>query len=261
MKRSKVYLEAGECAEMIKNAGSVVALTGAGISTAAGIPDFRGPQGLYATRRYDPELVFNIGHFRRDPLDFYRFTRDFMAMTKNIRPTFAHRALAAFEERGLLDGVITQNIDALHHVAGSRRIIELHGSYWSASCTGCAKGGFSGATSEWWDEAVRTGPNAPIVCCPACGSVIKPDVVFFGEAVKGFEQAAALVAGSDLLLVLGSSLTVYPAAMLPKMASGAVVVINQGTVGLSEARNRCFLDAELNGFLRRVAVELGVNVA
>ncbi len=250
----------GECAEMIKKAGSVVALTGAGISTSAGIPDFRGPRGLYVTRRYDPDLVFNIDHFHRDPLHFYEFTRDFIQMTKDIRPTFAHRALAALEANDLLDGVITQNIDALHHLAGSRRIIELHGSYWTASCTKCTQGGIRGATGEWWDEAVRTGPNAPIVNCSFCGGVIKPDVVFFGEAVNGFEAAATMVAQCNLLLVLGSSLTVYPAAILPSLAAGKVMVVNRGNVMLEPASGRYFIEEDLNDFFRAVFEELGLTV-
>jgi NAD-dependent deacetylase len=246
---------------MISKAGSLVVMTGAGISTAAGIPDFRGPQGLYVTRRYDPELIFNIEQFRKNPLHFYEFTRDFIEMTKNLRPTFAHRALATLEANNLLDGVITQNIDALHHLAGSRRIIELHGSYWTASCTKCTKGGISGATGAWWAEAVRTSPDSPIVCCPFCGGVIKPDVVFFGEAVYGFDEAATMVAQCDLLLVLGSSLTVYPAAILPSMATGTVLVVNQGSVMLEPGPGRYFIEEDLNDYFRAVCEELGLTVA
>jgi NAD-dependent deacetylase len=250
----------GECAELIRSTGSLVVLTGAGLSTAAGIPDFRGPEGLYATRRYNPDLVFSIDHFRRDPLLFYQFTQDFMEQAKDIRPTFTHRALSAFEDCGLVDGIITQNIDALHYQAGSRRVIELHGSYWSASCCSCAKGDVSGVTCSWWNSAMKNSSRSPIVCCHFCGGVIKPDVVFFGEAVKDFEEAAAMVSRCDLLLVLGSSLAVYPAAVLPKMASGTVIVVNQGAVMLPPGRGRYFIDQNLNEYFQAVAEELGVEV-
>jgi len=260
MNRMARSLGSGECAELIRSTGSLVVLTGAGLSTAAGIPDFRGPKGLYVTRKYNPDLVFSIDHFRRDPLLFYQFTQDFMSLSKDIRPTFTHRALSAFEECGLIDGIVTQNIDALHHQAGSRRVIELHGSYWSATCTSCQRGDVSGATFAWWDNAIQNSIRAPIVCCPVCGGVIKPDVVFFGEAVKDFEEAAAMVSRCDLLLVLGSSLAVYPAAVLPKMASGTVIVVNQGEVMLPPGRGRYFIDQDLNDFFREVAEELGVEV-
>lgn len=260
MNRLARSLGAGECAELIRSTGSLVVLTGAGLSTAAGIPDFRGPSGLYATRRYNPDLVFSVDHFRRDPLLFYQFTEDFMALAREIKPTYTHRALSAFEDCGFIDGVITQNIDALHHQAGSRRVIELHGSYWSASCTSCPRGDVSGATFDWWDRAMRSSSRSPIVCCPFCGGIIKPDVVFFGEAVKDFEEAAAMVSRCDLLLVLGSSLAVYPAAVLPKMASGTVVVVNQGEVMLPPGRGRYFINEDLNEYFQAVAEELGVAV-
>jgi len=107
---------------------------------------------------------------------------------------------------------------------------------------------------------MRSSLRAPIVCCPFCGGVIKPDVVFFGEAVKDFEEAAAMVSRCDLLLVLGSSLAVYPAAVLPKMASGTVVVVNQGEVMLPPGRGRYFINEDLNEYFQAVAEELGVAV-
>src|SRR5450631_3925539 len=111
-------LTPAECAELIARSSATVALCGAGISTSAGIPDFRGPQGLYSTRRYDPDLVFQIHHFRKTPEYFYEFTRDFASVVKDIAPTFTHRFLASLEHTGTLKVVITQNIDILHQVAG-----------------------------------------------------------------------------------------------------------------------------------------------
>ena len=254
------HLDPEECAEMIRRSASAVALTGAGISTAAGIPDFRGPNGLYVTRRYDPETVFNIAHFRNNPRPFYEFTRDFADMLKEIKPTFTHRFLSVLEEKGILQGVITQNIDALHHYAGSRNVIELHGSYWSASCTQCHTYSVKGKTYEWWTESIRTSPRSPVIVCPHCKGVVKPDVVFFGEAVRGYEKAADMVERCELLLVLGSSLEVFPAAMLPRMTNASVVVVNMGPVRLSPAPNRRFVEADLDTYFSAVARYMGVDV-
>lgn len=257
MSKDTQHLGPEECARMIRGSASMVALTGAGISTAAGIPDFRGPNGLYVTKRYDPDTVFNISHFRKDPRPFYEFTRDFADMVKNIRPTFTHRFLSVLEEKGILKAVITQNIDALHHYAGSRNVIELHGSYWSASCTMCDGYSVEGKSYEWWTESIRTSPRSPVIICPHCKGVVKPDVVFFGEAVRDYEKAAEMVERCDLLLVLGSSLEVFPAAMLPRMTNAPVVVVNRGQVRLSPAANRRFVEADLDTFFSRVARCLG----
>ncbi len=251
------HLDPDECAELIRSSASVVALTGAGISTAAGIPDFRGPNGLYVTRRYDPDTVFNIVHFRKNPRPFYEFTRDFADMLKDIRPTFTHRFLSILEEKRILKGVITQNIDALHHHAGSRNVIELHGSYWSASCTECDGYSVKGKSYEWWTESIRTSPCSPVIICPHCKGVVKPDVVFFGEAVRDYEKAAEMVERCELLLVLGSSLEVFPAAMLPRMTNAAVLVVNRGQVRLSPAANRWFVEADLDTYFSQVARCLG----
>ncbi len=261
MKNVERQISPEGCAELIRNSTSVVALTGAGISTAAGIPDFRGPNGLYVTRRYDPDLVFNIDRFRQDPLPFYDFTRDFAALLKDIRPTFTHRFLTALEKKGILAGVITQNIDALHHFAGSRKVIELHGSYWSAACTRCDGYSIEGKSYEWWLEAIRKSPRSPVLVCPLCSGVVKPDVVFFGETVHEYEKAANLVAECDLLLVLGSSLEVYPAALLPQMAEAVVVVVNKGRTKLSPAPNRFFAEADLDEHFSQVAEHLGLTVS
>jgi NAD-dependent deacetylase len=131
------FLSPCECAEMIRQAERIVVLTGAGISTAAGIPDFRGPKGLYVTRRYDPERVFNIESFKREPGPFYEFTRDFMSVLDTIEPTFTHYFLAELEAEGKVCALITQNIDVLHQQAGSRAVIPLHGGYWTSHCLVC----------------------------------------------------------------------------------------------------------------------------
>ncbi|HTP27111.1 MAG TPA: Sir2 family NAD-dependent protein deacetylase [Anaeromyxobacteraceae bacterium] len=237
-----------------------MALTGAGVSTGAGIPDFRGPNGLYVTRRYDPELVFSIDHFRKDPRMFYEFTRDFMGTLQKVKPTFTHRFLARLEGLGMLKGVVTQNIDALHRYAGSRRVVEIHGSYWSATCISCRGAAAQAKSYEWWEESIRKSPRSPVLCCGTCGGVIKPDVVFFGEAVRGFEEAVQMVEGCDLLLVLGSSLAVYPAASLPQLTRAAVVLVNKGGVALAPAANRFFVEARLDDYFSQVAERLGIAI-
>lgn len=245
-------------ANLIRRSRSIVALTGAGISTAAGIPDFRGPRGLYVSRRYDPEKVFEIGWFRREPRFFYEFSRDFVEAAKKIRPTFAHRFLAALEDEGFLAGVVTQNIDILHQLAGSRNVIELHGSYRSATCIACGRS-HQELTYDWWEKAMTTSPSPPIALCPTCNGVLKPDIVFFGELVSGFDEAQRMVARCDLLLVLGSSLQVSPASFLPYGTEAPTVIINRGEVALPPAPHRFFVDQDLDACLEETAGELGIS--
>lgn len=247
------------CAEMIRRARFALALSGAGISTAAGIPDFRGPRGLYVSRRYDPGKVFDIDWFRREPRYFYEFSRDFVATVRDMRPTFAHRFLAALEEAGLLAGVVTQNIDMLHQVAGSREVVDIHGSYRSASCDGCGKR-YRDLTYDWWAEAMATSSVSPVVLCCSCASVLKPDIVFFGEMVHGYESAERMVSQCDLLLVLGSSLKVTPASFLPRGTSAPTVVVNRGAVMLAPASHRFFVDRDLDDYFGQVAKALGLTL-
>lgn len=252
-------LHAADCAELIARSGCTAVLSGAGISTTAGIPDFRGPRGLYVTRRYDPEKVFDIRWFRRDPGFFYEFARDFARMMTTVRPTFSHHFLARLEAAGKVGGVITQNIDMLHQAAGSSNVTELHGSYGSATCCDCGRG-FESLDHAWWDEAMQKSPRPPVVLCPACGGVLKPDIVFFGEMVKGYGQAERMIVESDLLLVIGSSLTVTPASLLPREAGGVTVVVNRGPVSLEPSPRRCFIDRETDDYFREVADALGMNL-
>ncbi len=245
-------LDPAGCAEMILRSTRMVALTGAGVSTAAGIPDFRGPQGLYVTRRYDPDAVFDILAFHRDPAPFYEFTRDFLAVVDSLEPTLTHRFLARLEAEGRLDTLITQNIDPLHQRAGSRRVVAVHGGYWTSHCLRCR--------TPFGLEVMRVKVvRDPVPRCD-CGGVIKPDVVFFGEPVHGIEEAASACAASDLLLVLGSSLTVFPAAWLPEHAGGSVVVVNRGEVALAPRPGRYFVDADLDLFFAEVAHHIGLDL-
>lgn len=248
-------LPAARCAELLRQARTAVALTGAGISTAAGLPDFRGPRGILTLGRYDPEKTFESSWFRRSPEYFYAFSRDFIALVCQLQPTFTHRFLAWLEGAGHLAGVVTQNIDQLHRVAGSRRLVELHGSYGSAGCLACGRR-FRDLDPAWWQRAMAASPRAPVALCRECGGVLKPDIVFFGEEVRGLDRAANLVGRCDLLLVIGSSLQVAPASLLPTATAAPTVVVNQGEVTLPAASHRWFVAADLETYFRDVARHL-----
>ncbi|HEX2112455.1 MAG TPA: NAD-dependent deacylase [Gaiellaceae bacterium] len=201
-----------------------VALTGAGVSTESGIPDFRSPTGSWA--RFDPREYATVGAFRRDPEKVWRFYAPRFTMLTDAEPNRAHRALAELERLGLLRAVITQNIDLLHERAGTRDVVEVHGSIRTSSCPGCA----ASYPLAMVVPLIERGNGAPR--CPACGTVLKPDVVFFDELLPpdAVDRAVALAAGARLLLVVGSSLQVYPAAGLPEetlAAGGEVAVVNR----------------------------------
>lgn len=237
------------CAEKIRRAGRIAVLTGAGISTAAGVPDFRGPKGLYTTRAYDPETVFDIAYFDRDPLPFCQFSRDFLSILSNLKPTFTHRFFADLERDGAAVDIVTQNIDGLHQRAGSTRVFPMHGDYGTAHCRRCGRG-YAG------EEFASQLLERDIPACDACGGVIKPDVVFFGENVLHLDAARRACAESDLMFVLGSSLLVYPAAMLPEYAGGDIVIVNKGPTGARLASNVFPIDADLDDFFAGVADRL-----
>lgn len=240
--------------EMIGQAKRLVALTGAGLSTSAGIPDFRGPKGLYVSQRYDPVKVFEIDWFLRAPRHFYEFAWDFATMARTIQPTFSHRFLSQLAAKGMLAGVVTQNIDLLHQKAGSPKVLELHGTFESAICLGCGQR-FRHLTYAWWLEIMGRSPKKPIAQCD-CGGLLKPEIVFFGEEVHRHNEAEALIRRCDLLLVLGSSLNVTPASQLPYATKAPTVVINLGEIVLREAPNRFKVDADLDKFLMKVAEHL-----
>jgi NAD-dependent deacetylase len=202
---------AEELAALIGESEHAVALTGAGISVPSGIPDFRTPgEGLW--EKVDPMTVATIDAFHRNPKRFWDFYRPRFAMLGEKRPNPAHEALAELERRGLLEAVITQNVDRLHRKAGSERVIEVHGSIATSSCTSCrASYPLAEVESLFDDEGVAT--------CACCAGKVKPDVVLFGELLpaEAMAEAERLCAGADLLLCVGSSLEVYPVAALPEL--------------------------------------------
>lgn len=217
-------------------ARSVVALTGAGISVPSGIPDFRTPRtGLW--ERVNPMEVAHIDAFRADPVRFWSFYGERFASLADKQPNGAHRALVELEERGLLDGVVTQNIDMLHRLAGTRELVEVHGSIAGCSCPRCGEHGGSVELEEV--RALLAVDAEGVPRCAACDGPLKPDVVLFGELLSApvLERARELCEGADVLLCVGSSLEVHPVAGLPlstREAGGAVAILTQGPTPLDE---------------------------
>jgi len=233
------------CARLIEEANSIAVLTGAGISTAAGIPDFRGPQGLYVTRKYDPDKVFDIRAFYEDPAPFFTFAKDFLELERTIKPTFTHRFLAELEKRGKLRGVVTQNIDSLHQLAGVKNVLELHGSFWQSHCTECGH-------EYTFEETKKKVVDEFIPRCD-CQGVIKPDIVFFGENVKRLDEAFRLAQEADLFFVIGTSCVVYPAAMVPQYADGKIAVVNQSDIALDLPNTVLTVKEDIDHFFRKVS--------
>lgn len=211
-------------AELIRESSSTVALTGAGVSVPSGIPDFRTPgKGLW--RKVDPMKVAHIDSFHRDTAAFWEFYRPRFAELGDKQPNPAHEALAELEERGLLEGVITQNIDQLHRKAGSKRIVEVHGSIATSSCTTCGSRYPLEQVDELFDDD-------GVATCRGCLGKVKPDVVLFGELLpeSAITQAQELCTRADLLICIGSSLEVHPVAALPELtlaAGGKVAIVTQ----------------------------------
>ncbi len=214
-----------EAADLLREAGRVVILTGAGISTPSGIPDFRSTQnGLW--QHYDPMEVASLTAFRMHPERFFAWIRPLLQYILDARPNPAHDALAALEVAGRVHGVITQNIDGLHLRAGSKTVHEVHGTLNSLTCVSC----YTRYPAEGFIQPFVDTGIIPI--CPRCGHVLKPDVILFEEQLplsvwNAAEQAAC---ECDLMLVAGSSLEVMPVAGLPMAAlrcGAKIIVVNQ----------------------------------
>jgi NAD-dependent deacetylase len=223
--------ENARLAALIRDARSVVALTGAGISVPSGIPDFRSP-GTGLWEKVDPMQVAHIDAFRSDPVRFWSFYGQRFATLGEKLPNGAHRALVAMEQRGLLDAVITQNIDMLHRKAGTRELVEVHGSIASCSCPDC---GDSVALEEVRGLLQRAADGVPR--CERCAAPIKPDVVLFGEMLpsEALQRSRELCEEAELLLCIGSSLEVHPVAGLPLLtheAGGRLAILTQGPTPL-----------------------------
>lgn len=192
--------------------GGVVAFTGAGISAESGIPTYRGVGGFWT--KYDPGKYASVDYFLMDPSYYWSFFRDTLGpLLHEARPNQAHLALARLEDAGKVSAVITQNIDGLHQAAGSKKVIELHGSSRRFSCMNCHR-------PYTLDEAEGALEEALPPRCSGCEGVLRPDIVFFGEMlpVGAMEEASLLARQASLMLIVGSSLVVYPAAQIPAIA-------------------------------------------
>lgn len=211
--------------DFIPKSKYIVALTGAGISTGAGVPDFRGPNGLYSRKDVPGEKLFSIDYFREDPALFYRYVGELLLPFRKAEPTKGHKFLKKLEDLGKLKSVVTQNIDGLHRKAGNSYVIEVHGNFDFFVCTAS----FQHPSEPLDDRILGCIERGEVAKCKACGAPLKPNVVFFGEPVQGLEKALTEVQKADLLIVLGSSLTVYPVAQLPGYLSDdqKLVIVNQ----------------------------------
>ena len=236
-------------AELLRVNQPCVVLSGAGISTGSGIPDFRSAGGIWS--RFDPYEVGSIEAFHRDPervWEFYALRLDALA---GAQPNAGHLALAALEEAGLLQAVVTQNVDGLHTAAGSREVVEVHGSLSTARCLSCGLA----------VERAALGPLLPVPRCPACGAVLKPGVVMFGELLPeaAIERATELARGAALLLVVGSSLEVWPVAGLPaetRAAGGRLAILNRDVTPFDGSAD-LVVHADAGGTLAACAALLG----
>ena len=207
--------------EIIDKANNIVFFGGAGVSTESGIPDFRSKDGLYHMKyKYPPEEILSHSFFMDNPEEFYKFYKDKMN-SLNVEPNISHEFLAKLEKAGKLRAIITQNIDGLHTKAGSKNVLELHGTIYKNHCIKCNK--------EYSAEYVFNSEGVPYC---ECGGIIKPDVVLYEEALNDFTvmQAINYIKQADVLIVAGTSLTVYPASGLIRYFRGKhLVIINRDT--------------------------------
>jgi NAD-dependent deacetylase len=217
---------AADLAALLRERQPCVVLTGAGVSTESGIPDFRSATGIWAD--VDPLEVASIDAFLDDPVRVWHFYKRRIGLLLDAEPNAGHRALADLERRGLVAAVVTQNIDTLHERAGSREVVEVHGSIRAAVCLRCL----------WNEPAERVLEQLalrPVPLCPHCGAILKPGVTLFGELLpaEAIEKATELARSAALMLVVGSSLEVWPVAGLP-LEARAFAIVNRGPTQLDE---------------------------
>ena len=231
----------GRLRRLVEASEAIVFFGGAGVSCESGIPDFRSTDGLYHQEyRWPPEEILSHDFFERRPEEFFRFYRDKM-LYPQAEPNAAHLALARLEQAGKLKAVVTQNIDGLHQLAGSRRVYELHGSIHRNICQRCGKTYTARQVKDWPD---------PVPRCP-CGGIIKPDVVLYGEALDETTLNAAVraIRRADLLLVGDTSLNVYPAAGLLRYFTGATLAVVNKTPTPADARADLVIQASIGRVL------------
>jgi len=236
-------------AHLVRSSRCTVALTGAGISVPSGIPDFRSP-GTGLWEKVNPMEVAHIEVFHREPKRFWSYYRPRFGMLEDKRPNGAHLVLAELESKGLLEAVITQNIDRLHAKAGSRRVVEVHGTIDTGSCMRCS-------ASYSREQVMDSFDDEGVARCSQCEGPVKPDVVLFGELLpeRAMQEAYALAERAELLLCVGSSLEVHPVASLPAVtrgAGGSLAIITKGPTpydGECDVRLSGDVVSELEGLL------------
>lgn len=224
--------------DLIRESKHCVAFTGAGISTLSGIKDFRGKDGLY--EQPETEKMFDINVFRQDPSVYYRLAKDFIYGLEEKKPAIVHTFLAKLEKAKILKAIITQNIDLLHQKAGSEKVFEVHGSPAVHKCQKCGY-------TETFADVEKTARKGEVPKCRQCGGVLKPEITFFGESLpmQALMDSEKHAKAADLMLVLGSSLTVYPAAALPEItlrSGGKLVIVNAQATHLDELATLRFED-------------------
>ncbi|BBG23638.1 NAD-dependent protein deacetylase [Sulfuracidifex tepidarius] len=230
--------------EYLLSSSYQIAFTGAGMSTGSGISDFRGPNGLW--KRYSPEIA-SADFLRKDPKSFWEFYSVRMRGLFEASANPSHKALAEMERMGLLKWVITQNIDGLHQQGGSRNVIEIHGTMRRSYCSTC----FEPYESSEVLKMIDQGQNPPLC---KCGGVIRPDVVLFGEPVKEIERALKIASRADLVMAIGTSLTVYPANLVPRTVKengGRLIIVNMEETPLDEVA-----DEVVRGQVEKVLPEI-----
>jgi NAD-dependent deacetylase len=234
-------------AKMLCDSRLTLALTGAGISVESGIPDFRSPGGLW--ERYDPAEYGTIRAFRRDPVKVWHMIRDMSETVDRAQPNAAHVGLAQLQHLGLLHTIITQNIDSLHQKAGASRVIEYHGSSRTLSCLSCGRR----------FKAEEVAGEVPPRC--ACGEILKPDVVFFGELIplEALRESQQLASSCETLFVIGTSAEVAPANSLPrtaKLAGARIIEINVQPTVLTSSFTDIFLQGKAAAIVSRLVEEV-----
>lgn len=237
--------QARQLAQMVREARRIAVLTGAGVSTASGIPDFRSADGFYSDERN--ANAFDINEFRRDPRFYYRFAREFYEVVAKAQPNVVHRTLASWEKVGQWVRIATQNIDDLHQRAGSLHVYPVHGTVETSTCQGCAKQVKTATLRE-----TIVGGRVPLC---ECGGVFKPDVTFFGEMLPedAWEKSVHAMSQADLVLAMGTSLVVFPAASLPgyRPDSARLVIINRDPTPEDDAADLVCRE-DLSAFLGQV---------
>jgi len=221
-----------QAANLLLNSKEAIALTGAGISTESGIPDFRSEGGLW--EKYKPEIYGNIQSFLKNPTKFWEMAKNIAPNIFRAKPNLGHYALAELEDLGILKAVITQNIDELHQQSGSVIVYEVHGSVNRFTCFGCRASYTKEQIYRKLKKEKKTGPT-----CDFCASPLKPSVVLFGEAPPRFEmyQSQALAQKADVMLIAGSSLSVAPVCDLPLYTlreKGKLIIVNDEPTDLDE---------------------------